>query len=95
MIFLILFLILFLSIIFLAFNVLPMAKNNNTYKNHKIIIDAIHLYLIYSIHNGERIEVTYDDMEDYDTTFRCVTDWGYKHILPNDKFKIIEPYIKY
>lgn len=83
------FLILFLSIIFLAFMVLSMAKNNNTYKNHKIIIDAIHLYSIYSIHNGERIEVTYDDMEDYETTFRRVTDWGYKRILPNDKFKIV------
>jgi hypothetical protein len=42
---------------------------------------------------GVKYEVGYDDMRDYDSTVMRIFDWGYKNILPEDKFEIIKPYI--
>lgn len=39
-------------------------------------------------------EVEIADMEDYNATFKRWYDWGYKHIIPKDKFEIIKPYMK-
>lgn len=88
-------LILILYILFLVVMVIFWAKNNNTYRNHSIIGDAIHRYAIDMInkHQWDSIEVKYDDMEPYETTLFRVWDWGYEHILPPEKFEIIKPYI--
>jgi hypothetical protein len=38
-------------------------------------------------------KVNYDDMESYDETLFRLFDFGYKNILPKEKYDIIKPYI--
>ena len=82
--------------------VIMMYKNAVTYRNHSIIINAIFDYRMDNIRkankngtllDGVKHEVDYDDMRDYNSTFMRFFDWGYKNILPDDKFEIIKPYI--
>lgn len=81
-------------IIGILFCILMLAKNKNTFHMRKIIIDAIYRYQINQFYNGNfLINVDYDDMEEYDATMYRLHDWGYKNILPPDKFEIIKPYI--
>ena len=69
-------------------------KNGVTFRAHMTISYAIHRYTTEQILN-ERYEfdVTYDDMESYEKTLFRIWDWGYKRILPPDKFEIVKPYI--
>jgi hypothetical protein len=67
-------------------------KNQRTYNMHHVISDAI--YAHHRSVPGFNYEVDYGDMESYDRTLLRWYDWSYYHILPEDKFKIIEPYIK-
>lgn len=69
-------------------------KNEITAKCRLRIADAIYLYAMDQIHKDEPIEVYYDDIEPYDNTFHRWWDWGYKRILPADKFEIIKPYLE-
>lgn len=72
-------------------------KNDNAYKNHKIILDAIYDYRIDMIVSGnyeKRNLVDYRDMETYNSTLFRFWDWGYTRILPKDKFELIKPYIE-
>ena len=72
-------------------------KNENAYKNHKIIVDAIYDYHIDMITSGkyDRIDVVdYRDMETYNSTLFRLWDWGYTRILPKEKFEIVKPYIE-
>lgn len=80
--------------IIIVFNILVLIKNGNTFRNHKIILYAIYDYAVDQDKKGEAYSVYFDDMEEYDTTLLRWWDWGYKNILPRDKFKIIEPYIR-
>lgn len=61
------------------------------FRNQNIIIDAIFQYRKESFMNNK---VSYYDMESIITTTFRFWDFGYKHILPEDKFEIIEPYLK-
>lgn len=83
--------------------VVMMVKNTVTYRNHNIIADAIFAYRMDAIDKackngtimyGVKYEVNYDDMRDYNETVMRIFDWGYKHILPEDKFEIIKPFIR-
>ena len=78
--------------------VVILIKNINAFKNQIIISDAICRYGCELIQRGEynilNLPVTYDDMEDYDRTLWRLWDWGYKRILPPEKFELIKPYIK-
>lgn len=83
--------------------VIALIKNQVTYRNHMMIVNAIFEYSMDAIKKarenktiiecGVEYEVDYSDMRDYNSTFLRVFDWGYKHILPEDKFEIIKPYI--
>jgi hypothetical protein len=71
---------------------LLLVKNEITYQNYMKISEAIHNYVLdtkdfYGMG-------FYDDMKDYGRTVLTIWDWGYKHILPPDKFELIKPYIK-
>ena len=70
-------------------------KNYVTYKNRVKIIYAIRDYLLrddnYDI---DAVEVSFNDMEEYNRTFLRLWDWGYKHILPKEKYEVIKRYIK-
>lgn len=72
-------------------------KNENTHKNHKIIIDAIydyHIDMITSEKYDQIDAVDYRDMETYNSTLFRLWDWGYTRILPKEKFEIVKPYIE-
>ena len=78
----------------IAFSVVMLIKNEITYKNQEIILFAIHEY------NEDMISrlkcsscISYDEMEDYNSTLWRLWDWGYKHIVPPEIFEAIIPYI--
>lgn len=85
-------LVIFILALFLC--LVSLAKNNNTFKNHTIIIDAIYKYKMDCISKMECARVDYYDMEPYYETLKRVFDWGYKKILPPEKFEVIKPYIE-
>ncbi len=68
-------------------------KNIITYNNRDIIIDAIYEYKIDMKSQGKENEVDYDDMKSYDRTLWNLFNWGYKNILPPNKYEIIKKYI--
>lgn len=74
-----------------------MIKNEITFINHNIISNAIYAYGIQFIRESEGkfldIPVQFSDCEDYDKTLWRLWDWGYKRILPREKFELIKPYI--
>lgn len=70
-----------------------LCKNANTYNNRDIIINAIYEYKIDMGQQGKKVEIDYDDMTSYDKTLWNLFDWGYKNILPSDKYEIIKKYI--
>ena len=85
--------ILAICAVMLAMCFIVMAKNIVTYERRVLIYDAIFRYHINCIRNKENICVDYDDTEDYDKTLWRLHDWGYKNILPPEKFAIIKPFI--
>jgi len=83
-------------LVLLVFGFIILIKNENTFKMHVTIMAAIHLYrmTLIKLDQYEMCEVDYYDMEPYEKTLLRFWDWGYKHILPPDKFKVIEPFLK-
>lgn len=65
-----------------------------TTDNRLIIIEAIAKYKSDAC-AYEEFEWTVDwsDMESYDKTLWRLWDWGYKRILPKEKFEFIKDYI--
>ena len=61
--------------------------------NYKFIMDAIYSYRLDMHHRGVTPEVEYEDMVEINILYKRFFDWSYKHILPPDKFKLIEKYI--
>lgn len=73
---------------------LLMIKNIITNTNLNIISNAIHAYnrdIIWGKIDGDL--VGYDDMAGYCKTLFRFWDWGYKNILPKDKYELIKAYI--
>lgn len=88
------YILLVVSMLCMIFGVCLLFKTHNTYNKRSIILDAILAYQL-SLPRVpyDSTEVKFEDMESFDDTFYRLFDWGYKHILPPDKFKIIEPFI--
>lgn len=89
--------VIILSCIFLIvalITIFILVKNNNTLNKRFIITNAIFEYNV-DIINGIVIGslMSYDDIESYDRTLWRLWDWGYKHILPKDKYELIKGYI--
>lgn len=81
-------------VIILVFGLLAVIKNEITYRNRMIISNAIFSYSMAMI-NAENFVlcVDFSDMEEYETTLWRLWDWGYKNILPKEKYEIIKDYI--
>jgi len=80
----------------LVVSVVILIKLHNAAYNHAIIIFAI------AWRKKDRLEaedfqhindVDWSDMEDLEKTCYRLTDWGYKRILPKEKYELIEPFI--
>lgn len=69
-------------------------KNDTTFNNRLIIISAISAYHDHCLTHRIDWDVDFCDMEDYDDTYKRFWDFGYKRILPKDKFDIVKPFIK-
>ncbi len=79
----------------LCFLVFIFIKNLNTCKQHGKISDAIHKYNICCIRTRLYDNmVDYSEMEHYDQTLFRLWDWGYKRILPPEKFELVKPFIE-
>lgn len=76
--------------IILFYNVYMYVKNNNTSNKRELIIDAIYLYNLEHYDN----RISYDYMEDYETTLYRLWDWGCTNIVPKHIYVKIKPYIK-
>lgn len=84
----------FISIFILIAMVILLLKNNNTYKNHIILLNAI------AEHNSAAMledqydkRISYECIESYYKTLFNLFDWGYKNLVPRDVYKRIEPFI--
>jgi hypothetical protein len=87
--------------IMFLFCILAIAKIHVDSNNHLLLTNAISLYWadIRENHDWSTLkhptyEVNFNDMENMNKTHRRFWDWSYKHILPKEKFAIIEPYIE-
>lgn len=88
----------FVCLAAVLFCVLLLAKSENTFRQHVLITTAVRDYHLDLIVRGVYDTLTdsmvdYDDMESYDHTLWRLWDWGYKRILPRDKYIYIKPYI--
>lgn len=88
----------FVCLAAVLFCVLLLVKNVNTFRQHALIGTAVRDYHLDLIARGvydtlTNFPVDYDDMESYDRTLWRLWDWGYKRILPRDKYMYIKPYI--
>ena len=70
------------------------AKNEVTFSRQVAVSIAMHAYNMHqiSIHECDNL-LDYDDIEPYMKTFWRLWDWGYKRLLPPDKFELIKPYL--
>lgn len=84
------FTVLFLVLIWFIF---CLFKVDNASKNREKIIDAIDVYAVIT---GDCVTAlcALKAMEDFDSTIYRLWDWGYKNILPNEYFELIESYIQ-
>ena len=80
----------FKTIVFLL-SLFFLVRNLIVYCNHIKIIDAIFKHRIESFTNNS---VSYYHMESYLKTSLRFWDFGCKHILPEEKYKVIEPYLQ-
>lgn len=83
-------------IVFWIFLIFLLFRTNVVYKNHMIINDAIFNYQMNKLHSTEDIlhpDINYEDMESFEATLFRLWDFGYKNILPPEKFEKIEPFI--
>ena len=73
--------------------IIMMFKTIRTYIVHTTIDNAIYFYRIRCIDSDETAFVDFEDTEAFEQTLFRLYDWGYKRILPKEKFEIIKPYI--
>ena len=73
--------------------VLFLAKAVVTGCNHMTLCDAIYEYHMDCIRDGKEYQVEYDDKEDFFATLWRLWDWSDKRILPEEKYRIVKPYL--
>lgn len=72
-----------------------LAKNENTCRIHKMLVDAIYLQNIESIEKGNcRDCIGYSSIESYDRTLFRLWDWSYKHCVSPEILERLRPYIQ-
>ena len=84
----------YISIFILIAMIILHFKNNNTYKNHMIILNAIakHNYAA-MLEDQCNSCIDYGCIESYYKTLFNLFDWGYKNLVPRDVYNRIEPFI--
>lgn len=80
--------------IMLVLTLILVIKNEVTFICMRTIDNAVYDYNIDMLNKGMPSKVSFFDTKSYNATLWCLWDWGYKNILPKDKYEIIKPYIK-
>lgn len=84
-----------LLVIIVLFCIMLLIKNEITFRNRCIIISSILAYQHDAIKHEEfSFDISGTDMEDYNKTLYRLWDWGYKRILPKEKYEIVKRYIE-
>lgn len=71
-------------------------KVNNACRNHVLIATAIFLYREDRFGQkdfGHVDDVRFEDLEEFEKTVFRMTDWGYKRILPKEKYELVKPFL--
>lgn len=84
----ILFILFFFFLLFMNF------KTFNANNNREKITKAIKAYQLNNLISQGNPYISYEDMRSYYGTIFRFWDWGYKHIIPKEKLKLLEPFIK-
>lgn len=83
------------SVVFLVvFGIFAKIKEEITYKKHCKVIRAILKYRTACEVNHETPVVHYNDMMDFEKSSKRIFDFGYKNILPKEKFEIIKLFME-
>lgn len=71
-------------------------KHHNCFNNYDRIAMAIYYHNIAEIWKGHKENVIdyWEVMEPYGKTYRRWWDWGCRHIVDDDTYKLIEPYLE-
>lgn len=81
-------------IIWFAFWVVMVIKTLVTGRQHKRILTAIYRHNLLMIHRGRsEYMLSYDCVEEFDSTLFRLWDWGYKRIVPPEVLERINLYI--
>ena len=86
--------ILMICVLIVAFCFFMLFKNKVTLDMHIKIHDAIHKYRCDCIVTNKIPEVNYSDEEPYEKTLFRLWDFGYRNILPKEKYEIIKEFIE-
>ena len=81
-------------LVVLLLNIVMFLKEYNANKMRALIYKSISDYRRDKMRSGLISMVDYGDMEPYDNTVYRLYDWGYKRIIPKDKYVLIEKYIE-
>lgn len=81
------------ALVVALFGILGLIRINVVYNHHDLISEAIYLYALDTPNKSERPAVWFSDIEPAEQALKRWWDWGYKRILPPEKFEIIKPYI--
>lgn len=86
-------LIIFLILV-IVFCIYMMLKNENTFRVHKLLLNAIYLQNIEKINVGKfEKKISFDVIENYDKTFWRLWDWSYKRCVSPDVLQELKPYL--
>lgn len=86
----------FICVIWIVYLLVMLYKNHVTYRNLTIIGKAILLYNLHQIETGSYKQagfMDYCEIKDYYKVLFDHFNWGYKNLLPPDKYALVEPYI--
>lgn len=76
------------------FVIMLMFKNDNTYKNHIKIVNAITDYSITEHISYDQFSEMLDGMEPYNKTMFRLWDWSPKRIVKRELYEQIKDYLK-
>ena len=86
--------------ILIAFSMIMIVKNYNTYNNMMRVVEAIYSYNVHKLHEANTLEelehlqlIPYDCIKSYNSAYLNLQDWGYENLVPADILEKIKPYI--
>lgn len=84
-----------MSLFLMILSLVAMVKDTYSFRAYRTIHNAISEWGLDNPNVSEKEFVEmFHSMREYPKPFSRLFDWGYKNILPADKFEVIEPFIR-